>query len=483
MRTDRTGDVRQRVLFDDDLSRFLWITLCKGTQVCRDILMDRTNIGTGRCETVEERRFAGDLSARGLFEQSLIVFVRSRIIRKSSQTFHIDLRGRHICPDRIDKLRHALIAARLQDVSRHGDGINTGTVNFSDIIDIRTACKGQRKLSIKFTRDLCCQVNGKREQTASGHIGFLTGQESAGDVDRFGVCQFQPESDTGLLRQSLQPMEHRNRILPLQVLTIMQIRELNAVPAKSVQRFTYKFVSQQCRIALNVGIQLLFRDQMRSDTLDLIRRAAMQRGDGNVIGNMRRNRADIGFIDLLELILVSHCPVEAFLPGFIFGSVAQRVDEVIDLRQLDACQVITDAHVEDKAVRSAQIQFLRQKLDRPPAADIFRSSIGDRQFRGPLNIIAFVIGQNAGTGYAFRQFFPVHFLYGLQFKEARTGSIGGYQVSGQLCIRTGSRTEGCFDFPAKNRDRLPSAEADRFNAQQLTGFGVSFADTLYQFTK
>ena len=61
----------------------------------------------------------------------------------------------------------------------------------------------------------------------------------------------------------------------------MMVIKGDIVIAHFIQYGACRFIPQQGRIALDKGMQSLFRDEIARNALNLLRRAAVERGKGN----------------------------------------------------------------------------------------------------------------------------------------------------------------------------------------------------------
>ncbi len=97
---------------------------------------------------------------------------------------------------------------------------------------------------------------------------------------------------------------------------------------------------------------------------------------------------------------------------------------------------------------------LRHDLQGEPRLDILVERLHDLQLRGPLLIVALVVGQNAGAGDAGGQIGAVHLLDGFHFKEARARHVRGDDVLRQLAVGAGRGAERGFNALAEDGERL-----------------------------
>ena len=109
----------------------------------------------------------------------------------------------------------------------------------------------------------------------------------------------------------------------------------------------------------------------------------MQGGDGDAAADTRGDGGDI------VLLRREHLGQDgqAFLELRGARRVHHVVDVAVDLRALDAFEIIADGHVEHEAVRRAEAVDLGQNLQRAPGLDILVLRLRDLQLGGPFLVI------------------------------------------------------------------------------------------------
>ena len=139
----------------------------------------------------------------------------------------------------------------------------------------------------------------------------------------------------------------------------MEIAESDVIVSHLIHGLSCKFISQKCRIALDKGMKSFHLDQIRSDPLDLLRRASMQRGECNGITDIRRNPFNI----LLRHMLKHGNVLQQILPAVLIGlrilCVLHGLDKQINLRRLDSLQIVSHAHIELESIHGAEPILLR----------------------------------------------------------------------------------------------------------------------------
>ena len=224
--------------------------------------------------------------------------------------------------------------------------------------------------------------------------------------------------------------------------------------AVGIQNLPRLVITRQCRVELHVGVDVLFLQHVAADGLDLGRRTAVHRTDGHVVHDMGVDRPD----EALEL-LVQAVPggpleqvalldelvqlVEVLLPALILAGVQHGVDVLLHLLGLDPFQRVADGHVEDEVrflCLAAMHELVEQETD-DIGLGVLVPGLGERELRGPLDVVAFVRGVDAGLLHGARSGEIVLFLAGLQLDETAAGQVARDDVLGQLRMGTGSRAE------------------------------------------
>ena len=276
--------------------------------------------------------------------------------------------------------------------------------------------------------------------------------------------------------QRLQPLEHRHGVSPLQVLVEVMLIEDDVVIAHGIEDGAGGLVAEDGRVALDERVQVLFPQQVGGDALNLLRRTAVQGGDGDAAADTRGDGGDI------VLLRREHLGQDgqAFLELRGARRVHHVVDVAVDLRTLDAFEIIADGHVEHEAVRRAEAVDLGQNLQRAPGLDILVLRLRDLQLGGPFLVIGLVVGKDARTGDAAGQLLAVHLLHGLDLEKAGTGEVGGDDVLRELAVGAGSGAERRFDRLAEDGERLARGIIRRVHAEDLTLAGVFGDDPVHQ---
>ena len=131
----------------------------------------------------------------------------------------------------------------------------------------------------------------------------------------------------------------------------MVIVEGHIVESSLIETLAGEVISQNGGVALHQGVELLLGDKVAGDALDLLRRTAVESGDGDAGADMGIDAADI-LGKLRQLLLGLGNGVFECLGT---GGILHAFDEAIDLRRLDPGKIIPNAHVEHEAVGVAQM--------------------------------------------------------------------------------------------------------------------------------
>ena len=144
----------------------------------------------------------------------------------------------------------------------------------------------------------------------------------------------------------------------------------------------------------------------------------MQGGLGDGVGDACRDGLDKRGVDMLKLVQVGERPGTALVPDVRAAGVLHALDVGVDLGALDALQVITHGHVEDKAVRAAQAVLASDEVAGEPCLHVLGKSLRNLELGRPLAVVALVLRHDAGLVHTLGEFLAVHHLNGLELKEA-----------------------------------------------------------------
>ena len=455
MRADGAGDERQGVALDDDVECVLVAALVNSRQIGGNILLDGAARAARRGKAVGKRALAGDLAVGQRAQRLLVERVGERVGLDRSHGLERDARERLAIQvgKLASHLAKALVATRLEYVGRQGDGPNAGIVQGADVVDRSTARVANAQLAIELLGNATGGLDGQREQRTAGHVHLGGGQLVPRHVDGERVGQLDAKLQAALGTQGNQTLKHGHSVDPLQILAEVRVIEDDVVEAQLVEALASKLIAQQRGVALDVGVETLLGNQIGRDALDLRRRAAMQRGLGNGVGDARRDGLDKRGIDMLKLVQVSERPRAALVPNLGAAGVLHALNVRIDLGALDALEVITHGHVEDKTIRAAQAVLASDEVACEPCLHVLGKGLRNLELGRPLAVVALVLRHDAGLVHTLGELLAVHNLNGLELKEAGTGHVGCHDVLGQLRIGTGGRAKRSLDALVKNGKR------------------------------
>ena len=455
MRADGAGDERQGVALDDDVERVLVAALVNSRQVGGNVLLDGATRAARRGKAVVKRALAGDLAVGQRAQRLLVERVGERVGLDRGHGVEGDARERLAVQvgELASHLAKALVTAGLEHIGRQGDGPNARVIQGADVVDRGTAGVADAQLAVELLGNAAGGLDGQREQRTAGHVHLGGGQLVPRHVDGEGVGQLDAKLQTALGAQGNQALKHGNGVDPLQVLAEVRVIEDDVVKAQLVEALAGKLVAQQRGVALDVGVEALLGDQIGRDALDLGRRAAVQGGLGDGVGHACRDGLDKRGVDMLELVQVGKCPLAALVPNLGAAGVLHALNVRIDLGALDALEVITHGHVEDKAVRAAQAVLASDEVAGEPCLHVLGICLRNLELGRPLAVVALVLCHDAGLVDALGELLAVHDLDGLELKEARACHVGCHDVLGKLRIGAGGRAKRGLDALVKNGKR------------------------------
>ena len=455
MRADGAGNERQGVALDDDVERVLVAALVNSRQIGGNILLNGAARAARRGKAVGKRALAGDLAVGQRAQRLLVERVGERLgLNRGHGLERNALKRLAVQIGKLaGHLAKALVATGLEHVGRQGNGPNAGIVQGADVVDRGASGVADTQLTIELLGNAAGGLNGQREQRTAGHVHLGRGQLVPRHVDGERVGQLDAKLQAALGAQGNQALEHRHGIGPLQVLAEVRIVEDDVVKAQLVEALTCKLIAQQRGVALDVGVEALLGDQIGRDALDLGRRAAVQGGLGDGVGDARRDGLDKRGVDMLKLVQVGERPCAALVPNLGAAGVFHALDVGVDLGALDAFQVITHGHVEDKAVRAAQTVLAGNQVAGEPCLHVLGKGLRNLELGRPLAVVALVLRHNAGFVHTLGELLAIHNLNGLELKEAGAGHVGCHDVLGKLRVGAGGRAKRGLDALVKNGKR------------------------------
>ena len=478
VRADGAGDEGQGVLLGDELERGTVETLAAQLEVLGNVLLDGAAALAGRDEAVEPGHLLGGLAAGQGLDGLEVMVIRAGGGGEVGDGGGVGA-GEGTVLHRLDLLDHleqAVVAARLENGGGDGDGPDARGKELIAVEVFRAAGEGNTHLAAERAGDAIAHLDGQREEAAAGHIHLVVRQLAARGVHREGVGELETELQPLLVRELLQTLEHRHRVLPLEILVEVMLVEHDVVVAHRVEDRAGGLVAEDGGVALDEGVQVLLREQIACDALDLLRRAAVERGDGDGAGHARGDMRDeiaLGGEQLSEDLL-------AFLELRGPARVHHVVDVAVDLAALDALEVVADGHIEHEPVGIAEAVDLADDLERAPRLDVLVLRLRHGQLGGPLLIVALVGGEDAGAGHAGGEVRAVHLLHGLDLKEAGAGEVGGDDVLRELAVGAGGGAEGRFDALTEDGQALARGLILLVDAEDVAALGVLGHDPVHQ---
>ena len=152
--------------------------------------------------------------------------------------------------------------------------------------------------------------------------------------------------------------------------------EDDVVIAHGVENGAGGLVAKDGWIALDEGVQTLLGQEIGRNALDLLRRTAVERGNGDAAADARGN----GGNEVLFLREQLGQDGKAFLELRGIGRVHHVVDITVDLLALNALEIVADGHIEHEAIWRAEAIDLGQDLECAPGLNILVLRLRDLEF-------------------------------------------------------------------------------------------------------
>ena len=478
VRADGAGDKRQGVLLGDEAERWAVEPLAAELKVFGNVLLDGAAALAGRGKAVEQRHLFIFFARGERLDCLEVVEVVQRgggKVRDRGGVAAGKCAVGHIL-DLFDHLLQAVVAAGLQDGSGDGNGPDAGGKELVTVEVVRAACERNAHLAAKLAGDAIAHLNRQWEEAAAGHVHFLVWKLAARRVDGEGVGELEAELKPLLVRELLQPLEHRHGVLPLEVLVEVVLIEDDVVITHGIEDAARGLVAENGRVALDEGVQMLFLEKIACDAFDLLRRAAVERGERNGAGNIGGDRGD----EVLFLGEELGQDFFTFLELRGLARVHHVVDIGVDLAALDAVQVVADGHIEHEPVGIAEAVDLAHDLERAPGLDVLVLRLLHGQLGRPLLIVALVSGEDTGAGNTGGKLRAVHFLHGLDLEKARAGGIGRDDILRKLAVGAGGGAKRCFNALAKDRQALAACVIVLMNAEHIAALHIFARHPVHQ---
>ena len=470
---DGAGGEGEGVLLRDEGQGLGVFALTAQLDILRNILPDGAAALAGSGEAVHQRHlFQQFPPGQGLdVLQMVLIPPGGQGQCVDAQYIHTAEGGEVQLVQNFADLGEALIAAGLQLRGGHGDGPDAAGEQLVDVEGVGAAGVGQPQLAVKFPAQPRGHGGGQGEQALARHIHLPAGQFSGLHVHGEGVAQFETKFQTPVRSPFFQTVEHGDGVLVLQIFLEVVVIKGDIVIAHFIQNGAGGLIAQQSGVALDEGVQPLFLDEIGGDALDLLRRAAVEGGEGDRAGNPGGDGVD-GVLFSREQLMENG---DALLKDRCFGGVHHAVQEGVHLLTLDALQIVAHGHIEHEPVWVAQTVQLGHDLAGAPRLHVFLKGLRDGQLRGPLAVVALVLRQNTGAVDAGGQLRAVHLLNGFQLKEPGAAEVARHDVLGQLGVGAGSGAEGRFDGLSENGQGLAAGVERAMDAEHGT-LSVMFCD-------
>ena len=199
----------------------------------------------------------------------------------------------------LQPLRHARIAARFQQVGAAGDRQRAARQDGGDVHRIRAGGVGDVEVAVELVQQLVVQVHRDRVERPARHVHLVARHALGVVVHRQGVAQLDPEGEILLRSHALQRLDQLDRHGVLQVMLEDRVGDHDLGEAQPVvQDIQHPLLAQERGVHLDDRVQPALLQGVAGDALDLVGRAAVHRGKGDAVGQLRRD-LDVG--ELREL--------------------------------------------------------------------------------------------------------------------------------------------------------------------------------------
>ena len=301
-----------------------------------------------------------------------------------------------------------------------------------DVHRIRAGGVGDVEVAVELVQQLVVQVHRDRVERPARHVHLVARHALGVVVHRQGVAQLDPEGEILLRSHALQRLDQLDRHGVLQVVLEDRVGDHDLGEAQPVvQDVQHPLLAQERGVHLHDRVQPALLQGVAGDALDLVGRAAVHRGEGDAVGQLRRD-LDVG--ELRELAGDDLLDLAELLRG-----VGHRVHEPGHAGRLDPLQVVADAHVEDRAERRAlPAQHPAEDVEDGPGDDVLVRRLLQLELLRPLDVVALVGHVDAGP----RDHQLVHDLHGLQLDEPAAAQPRRDDVLAELGVRPCGRADG-----------------------------------------
>ena len=122
----------------------------------------------------------------------------------------------------------------------------------------------------------------------------------------------------------------------------MEIVECNIIITHVVHKLPCILISQKGWVAFDEGMYFLLLNQVTGNALNLLGRTSVKGGKGCTVADLRGNPLHVFLCHLLKLIKVVKKPLPALIENRRPGCILHALDELVNLFQLNAFQVISN---------------------------------------------------------------------------------------------------------------------------------------------
>jgi hypothetical protein len=256
--------------------------------------------------------------------------------------------------------------------------------------------------------------------------------------DLEGVRELHAEAAAGGAGRPGEALHHREGVVEARVVPERRVGDLDSEAERPVQERAEPARAEERRVQLHPGVDAHLLEEVAGDPLDLGRRAAVHRREGDVVGD-RRGDLDVADPGPRHRDGVHGC-------GDRFRRVPDRGDEPPDPLAPDPLEVVADAHREERP-RRREGELRGEGVEEDPGLEVLVEALLELQLLRPLAVERLVGRVDAGAA----DLELVEDLDRLQLDEARPAEPGGDDVLRELAVRPGR--------DAERRRQLPAEEA------------------------
>ncbi len=251
------------------------------------------------------------------------------------------------------------------------------------------------------------------------------------------VRELEPEAHSPARRPSAQGFDQAQGGAVLQVVSEGLPGHASLVAEHVVEDPAHLRRAEQGGVELDGGVEPPLLDQVRRDALDLLRRAAVHRGERHRTGDAG---GDVEAPGLRE---------DARRRGRrgleVPRGIRHAVEKALHARREDAAEIVADAHGEGSAgPRPGVAERRAQDVDEQPGVRVLPQRLLERQLLRPLAVVALVLGSDAGPGHAD----VVPGLHRLELDRAGAHEPGRDDVLRHLRVRARGDADRRLEGPA-----------------------------------